>query len=154
MLQLINEFPDSGGRRVHRVQSWPCGTSPTKCVSIRRCAAPHGTDTDHRAQLGERRAPPHFGTRSVHLLRWVNHPARRIQMFWRMQRASSMCWAPTEAPRFLSKDALHHSTLTCHNTRNTQIRHLRSGLFHDRGLFYAPCRLGFFFTLTELCFQV
>lgn len=57
MLQLVNEFSDSSGRRAHRVQSWPGRTSPTKCVSIRRCAAPHGRDTDHRAQLGEKRTP-------------------------------------------------------------------------------------------------
>lgn len=44
MLQLINEFPDSTGRRAHRFQSCPCRTSPTKCVSIRGCAAPHGKD--------------------------------------------------------------------------------------------------------------
>lgn len=148
MLQLITEFPDSSGRRAHRVQSWSCRTSPTKCVSIRRCAAPHGRDTDHRAQLGQRRAP--LGTRSVHLLRWVNHTARRIRMLWRIQRASSMCWATSEVPWFLSKNALHRSTLTFQNTGNTQIRHLRSCLIRMiEGYFTHGAE---FFPF--LCFQV
>lgn len=106
MLQPRNEFPDSTGRRAHRLQSCPCRTSPTKYVSIRRCPP--------RQRRSSGRREPHFGTRSFHLLRRVNHPARRIRMFWRMPRASSMCWATTVVPRFLSGDAFHANTLTSH----------------------------------------
>lgn len=122
--------------RVGRAEQVPPSASPSDA------ALPPTAQTQQTT--GRSSVRDDFGTGSVHLLRWVNHPPRRIQMFWRMQRASSMCWAPTEAPRFLSKDALHHSPLACQNTGNTQIRHLRSGLFHDRGLFYAPCRFLFY----------
>lgn len=106
---------------VGRAEQVPPSVSPSDA------ALPPTAETRTTGRSSER-DEPHFGTRSVHLLRWVNRTARRIQMPWRIQRASSMCWATSEVPWFFSKNALHRSHLTSQNTGNTPITHLRSCL--------------------------
>lgn len=111
----------AGGRRVVRAEQVPPSMSPSDA------ALPPTAKT----QLGETLAPGLF-----HLLRRVNYPARRIPTFRWVPRASSMCRATTEVPRFLSRDALHANTLTSHKTGDTQIRHLGSCLFRMIGDYF------------------
>lgn len=110
-----------GGRRasgVVRAEQVPPSTSPSDA------ALPPPLPRQRRSSGRE----PHCGARSLHLLRRVNHPARRMRTFRWMPRASSMCSA-TEVPRFLSRDASHANLLAAHKTGNTQMRHLRPGPF-------------------------